>query len=70
MDLKKEWCKEHIVQDFIIKLQEGTINGYQSYYELVQKDGNEFIIALAEHRVLLKAIEDSEKAKVKELPPL
>ena len=33
-------------------------------------DGVEFSTGVAEHRALLKAIEDSEKAKVKELPPL
>lgn len=34
------------------------------------KDGIEFSIGVAEHRSLLKAIEDIEKARVKDLPPL
>ena len=70
MDLKKEWSEEHITYDFTIKFKEGVVNTYQSYYELIQKDGIEFSAAVAKHRALLKAIEDSEKAKVRDLPPL
>jgi len=33
-------------------------------------DGIEFSTGVAEHRALLKAIEESEKAKVRDLPPL
>ena len=70
MNIQKEWGKDNIAHDFTIKLQEGTVNGYQAYYELVLKDGIEFSTGVAEHRALLKAIEDSEKARVKDLPPL
>ena len=33
-------------------------------------DGIEFSTGVAEHRALLKAIEESERAKVRDLPPL
>ena len=62
-DLSKDYTQANITSDFSIKMMEGTIKGYQDYYELTNKRGVEFSSKVAASRSILRAIEESENAK-------
>ena len=62
-DLSKDYTQANITSDFSIKMMEGTIKGYQDYYELANKRGVEFSSKVAANRSILRAIEESENAK-------
>jgi len=49
---------------------EGTVSGYQSYYEHAQRKNIVYSVRVASLIDKIKKIEASEKAKGVELPPL
>ena len=52
-------------------MQQGQVDSYQEFYEFVQNERGALVSCrVAQLRQTLKAIEESEKAKHCELPPL
>jgi hypothetical protein len=57
-------------QDFMMKIQSGHINSYQDYYYIARSRSIDMALKVAENRIILLAVEQSEKPEVKEPEPL
>ena len=69
-DINKEFTSNVICEQFTRMLINGIVQNYDQFYQWGQEQNIKFSSRIARCRYDLRAIEESERAKGRELPPL